>query len=127
MCGEKSESESGNKSESNSESEKPLEYKVAFLDSGASVAEDPAKVRNYRSVLDELAAAFTCTDEEIANMTRVVAKDLSADLGRNVTMLELMRAVAKIKKKHPSMVGSGKNGYASQLAMLAVLMKHPKE
>ncbi len=119
-CGEKK----GGASADSAATEKPFEYKLAYLDSGEEAAGQSATTKRYRRVLDELAQRFEITDKEIGNMTRVVVKDLEAEHGIKTTMIEMMESVLKVSSKDPqgNLLGKGIEGYSYALASLSVLM-----
>ncbi|HWB06275.1 MAG TPA: hypothetical protein VG796_24845 [Verrucomicrobiales bacterium] len=107
----------GESSSSGANSEKPLEYKLAYLDSGSGAAEDQATTARYRQALNKLTARFGISDGEVADMTRFVAKKIEG----KTTMLQLMEAAIATSRGSAgqALVMNNKEGYASILAFLA--------
>jgi hypothetical protein len=103
-------------SSAQTQSEKPLEHKLADLNAGYYVEKNDPSIARFRYLLLTIEAKTSNSQQQIADMTVWAQNDLKESYGKNVKLLELMEAA------NDSIPTGVKMKYQEILAALIILL-----
>jgi hypothetical protein len=100
-----------------------LEYKLACLDAGHAISKFAPELREYKRVIEELAARFDITQDRVGGMVHALVKSLHDDDQITVTRLGMLLAAEKTTAGgNAKMFGKGDQALSSAFAAIATLM-----